>query len=106
MRRTTPPTRLDDARVIAVTDSEMDFGVAGTLEGSAVPIVALAIAEYDGGRGTYLFACDQTWNVRGDLLYDSVDEAKRDAERYYQTGPLSWTEISPTSRQGHGTRTA
>ena len=88
------PKTLDGAKVLSVTETETDFGVEDTLNGGNVAIVALAIAQYENSQGTYLFACDAEWNVVGDLFYDSVEEAKQDAEHYYETGPLEWLDVT------------
>ncbi len=92
------PTELDGATLLyfTVTTDGGDFGVAHDLDADQdIPIVSLAICRYsDSPEQVYLFACDANWTVRGDLLYDSVEEAKSDAERYYETGPLTWRSRS------------
>ncbi len=94
MKRFDTPKTLDGAKVLSVTETETNFGAAGTLEGGSVDIVALVIAQYENTRGTYLFACDAKWNVAGDLFSDSVEVAKKDAERYYETGLLEWIDVT------------
>ena len=94
MKRTDFPKTLDGAKVLFLTETGTDFGVVDTLNDGTVAIMALAIAQYDNSQGTYLFACDKKWNVVGDLLYDSINEAKKDAGRYYETEPLKWMEIT------------
>ncbi|MBU1412040.1 ADP-ribosylglycohydrolase family protein, partial [Myxococcota bacterium] len=98
------PTELDGAALLyfTVTTDGGDFGVAHDLDADQdIPIVSLAICRYsDSPEQVYLFACDANWTVRGDLLYDSVEEAKSDAERYYETGPLTWRAPVAHSTEG------
>jgi hypothetical protein len=81
-----PPSFLDGARVLFRATG--DFGVTG--EGT--PIVALVIARYDDDRqdAVYSFACDSQWNVVGDLLHSSIEEAQREAELYYEMPAIRW----------------
>ncbi|MDJ0916089.1 MAG: hypothetical protein QNI95_21155 [Desulfobacterales bacterium] len=94
MKRIDVPKTLDGAKVLSVTKTETDFGVAGTIKGGSVAIAALVIAQYTNSQKTYLFACDKEWNVAGDLLYASVEDAPKHAERHYKTEPLEWMDVS------------
>ncbi len=83
-----PPNHLDGAKVLFTAAGV--FGVAD----EDTPIVGLAIARYDDERSNayYLFASDSQWNVVGDLLYASIQEAQQDAERYYDVSPIQWEQ--------------
>jgi hypothetical protein len=95
------PTKLDGAALLHFTMAAdgSDLGIVRDLDADQeIAIQALAICRYaDSSDQVYLFACDANWTVRGDLLYDSVEDAKSDAERYFETGPLSWQEGEPTN---------
>ena len=79
------PTHLDGARVFRTALGKFGVGY------DDAAIVALAIAQYeDNPSVTYVFACDRKWRVIGDLTYSSIDEAQRDAERYYEVSPIRW----------------
>ncbi len=89
----TSPTHLDGARVLFAASG--CFGMAieerGPDDRQATKIVHLAIAQYEEApQLTYLFACDSNWKVVGDLAYDSVEEAQRDAERHSVVAPIQW----------------
>lgn len=87
-----PPDKLDGAKVLLVTVGRVDFGLVSGPEGD-VEITALAIGQYEADSSAYIFACDRSWSVLGDLKCNSVTEALREAERYYETGPLVWRHI-------------
>ncbi|CAG7658302.1 hypothetical protein ACFQI7_37010 [Paenibacillus allorhizosphaerae] len=75
----TAPIELDGAKVLLYTDnkSSNDFGYVYYQEDEkTVVITALAVAQYEGSEGYYLFSCDQEWNVVGDTLHYSLQEAK------------------------------
>ena len=75
-------------RFKTTNDSKNDFGHA-----EKKPITALAICEYPDAPGAiYVFACDRHWNVVGDLLYSSIEEAKKAAESYYEVSPIAWKQ--------------
>ena len=79
---------LDGASVLFKTtnDPSNNFGRAGKKR-----ITALAICQYQNDPGEiYIFACDRHWKVVGDLSFSSVEEAKKDAERYYDVSPIIW----------------
>ncbi|MEK3983314.1 hypothetical protein MHB77_07960 [Paenibacillus sp. FSL K6-3166] len=61
-------------------------------ENKKVGITAFAVAKYDGARGYYLFSCDLDWNVIGDTLHDSLQEAKECAENSSQI-TINWISI-------------
>ena len=83
------PDQIDGAKVILAARG--DFCVAS----DGTRIVALAIARYDDGRqnAVYLFACDCQWNVVGDLLFASIEEAQQGAERDYEVSPIHWERV-------------
>jgi hypothetical protein len=89
-----PPSHLDNARVLQFTFAfaGSDFGCVHDMDTRQdVLIVALANSQYAGDeQSLYVFACDKDWNVIGDLMFGSLDEAKAQAEMYYETGPVKW----------------
>jgi len=41
----------------------------------------MAICQYEGSSNEYyLFSCDLNWEVIGDSIYDTIDEAKESAK--------------------------
>jgi hypothetical protein len=92
----TVPPLLDGAKILIYTANEHcnNYGyVFFEDENKKVGITAFAVAKYDGGRGYYLFSCDLDWNVIGDTLHDSLQEAKECAENSSHT-PINWISIS------------
>jgi hypothetical protein len=73
------PTTLDGARVLAVSDLSTSSPTGGTVHliGGEMMVTptALAIAQYEGEAGVYLFYCDREWRVVTDTFHDSFDAA-------------------------------
>ena len=100
---TNPPTELDGAILLWFTPPrpEQNYGFVSYVDENheidynrKEPISALAICQYSGSDEVYVFACNAQWRVIGDLVYDSVEEAKTDAERYYnETQPIYWIKL-------------
>lgn len=61
-------------------------------ENEIIGITAFAVAKYGGARGYYLFSCDLDWNVIGDTLHDSLQEAKDCAENSSHV-PINWISL-------------
>lgn len=59
----------------------------------ASPVQNLAIAQYAGDKGYYLFGCDTDWRCITDTYHDSIDEAKRQAEFEYAGTMATWLEL-------------
>ena len=84
-----PPRNLDGARVLQhaiVADGAAPTG--NTIHrfhpsGVMGPAAALAICQYDGEDGCYLFYCDADWNVSTDTWHESVAAALRQATFEY-----------------------
>jgi hypothetical protein len=86
------PEKLDDAKVIEYAFPSCEgFGVHRDINGNEVEISSIAVATY-GDDQFYLFSCDSNWNVIGDLVYDSVEEAKDDALRWYAVSEIQWNK--------------
>lgn len=86
------PTELDGAKVLFYTDNNItnDYGYVYCQEGEkSVIITALAIAQYEGNEGYYLFSCDLDWNVIGDTLHYSLQEA-RDCAANSNVSIIKW----------------
>ena len=94
---TNPPKELDGAAVFWFTPPrpEKNYGFVHYVdENRDGTISALAICQYSGSDAAYVFACNAHWQVIGDLLYYSVEEAKKDAERYYNDGrSINWVNL-------------
>jgi hypothetical protein len=84
-----PDSFLDGAKVLSRASGRFGIGINGE------PVTSLAIARYEDDRpdAVYLFACDTSGTVVGDLLYSSVAEAQIDAERYYEVSPIRWVNV-------------
>lgn len=61
--------------------------VAGKLMG---PAAGLAICQYEGDSGFYLFGCDKDWNSITDTWHDSLIDAKEQAEFEYEGVTATW----------------
>jgi hypothetical protein len=86
----TAPEILDGASVIYYAEASESFGDAGRLDGSIDKIAFLAVAKYEDADGYCLFACNESWEVVGDLLYETAEDAMKDAERFYEVSPIHW----------------
>jgi hypothetical protein len=65
--------------------------VAGKLMG---PAAGLAICRYENEDAYYLFGCDETWSSVTDSWFQTLDEAKRQAEFEYEGITRLWTELA------------
>lgn len=89
-----PPTKIDGARVlwwastagIAKTDA-CTFRDGDRVQNS---FAALAIAQYDGASGYYLFLCDESWETQNDTDHLTVHEARKFAEALYPEVSIRW----------------
>ena len=50
----------------------------------------LAICQYEGDDGFYLFYCDDQWNVVTDTLHFTMDQAMEQAEFEYENASGTW----------------
>jgi hypothetical protein len=90
-----PPPALGCDRVLeyAVLDESLPFAGHGLLftdgmEIGRVPRLAISV-----GRATstvHLLNCDEDWNALGISGHDSIEEAKRRAERFYPGVSARW----------------
>ena len=65
--------------------------VDGRLMGA---MAGLAIAQYDGATGFYLFGCDADWECVTDTLHQTLDDAKCQAEFEYEGVSQTWIDAS------------
>jgi hypothetical protein len=91
------PTELDGAKVIHITTNSLDnqFGTIGIIDNNEIiidelPITAVAICQYEGSKGYYLFSCDLNWEVIGDIDYDTIEEAKESAKINKNVKDTDW----------------
>ena len=54
------------------------------------PARKLAIGQYSGEPGVYLFYCDAEWQVLTDTFHDSIAAAKEQAEFEYVGSTARW----------------
>lgn len=95
MSTKSPPSQLGAAEVVLFTtigSSHRRTGrarhvVGGRQLGSAA---GLAIAQYDGEAGYYLFYCDEHWNPIANTWHETVDDAKRAGEFEYEGVSRTW----------------
>jgi hypothetical protein len=82
---------VDGARVICHPTGRFGIGLDDR------DITRLVIARYDDDcpDAIYLFACSTEWEVLGDLLYPTVQEAQLDASRYYEVNTIEWHNAEP-----------
>ncbi|KOO43055.1 hypothetical protein [Priestia koreensis] len=80
---------IDGAKVIKYTETD-EFGFIEYEDGEKKDILTLAICNYDNKEEYYLFACDKQFNVLGDTLHGSVEEAMDFAKRYYEKEMIDW----------------
>ena len=61
-------------------------------------MAGLAICQYPGDPGFYLFYCDADWKVLTDTLHDSLARAQAQAEFEYQGSSLTWVEMPAVNK--------
>ena len=74
--------KLDNANVLMLSKK----GSYGSIEVLGMPeeeikVYYLAICRYFNDKGIYLFLCDEKMSVEQDAHFDSIDEARSDAQR-------------------------
>jgi hypothetical protein len=83
------PEKIDGAKVIKYTPIGR-FGFVEYDNGEQKEIRILAICNYDDKEECYLFACDEQFNVLGDTLHDSIEEAMKAAKQLYEQEDINW----------------
>ena len=63
----------------------------------APPAKGLAICQYKGEDGFYLFGCDQDWNPVTDTWHSTFDEAMAQAEFEHRGTLGTWIQTSRSS---------
>lgn len=98
----TPPRQIGGATVIcysAIDHRHRHTGncrqiVAGVLQG---PMAGLAICQFPGESGYYLFGCDDDWREVTDTWHATLEQAKEQAEFEYEGITSTWEEPSGKS---------
>jgi hypothetical protein len=83
------PGEIDGAKVIKHSPIG-SFGYVVGDDGEEKEIKILAICNYDNKEECYLFACDEQFNVLGDTLHDSIEEAMEAALQIYEQKEITW----------------
>lgn len=83
---------IDGAKTIKYTKNK-NFGLVEYENGENNAINFLAICNYDQKEEYYLFACDEQFNVLGDTLHYTIDEAMKFAKEYYEQEEISWFDF-------------
>lgn len=91
------PSELDGAKVVHITKNSLDnqYGFVGIVDDNRnlvgkLNITAVAICQYEGSEESYLFSCDVNWEVIGDMVYDTIQEAKQSAITNYNVQEEDW----------------
>jgi hypothetical protein len=90
-----PPKEIGRANVILFTPIDHRHRhtgrcrqiVSGVLQG---PAEGLAICQYEGEEGFYLFGCDADWNNITDTWHQTMEEAMKQAEFEYEGVGKTW----------------
>ena len=93
-----PPDMIDGSRVIrwSVIDprhhptGNCRHIIRGKLQG---PVAGLAICQYQGKDGYYLFGCDSNWDCLTDTWHDSLEDALSQAEFEYEDVSKTWNVV-------------
>ena len=89
-----PSPRLSNGATVlrwAVTDILLKDAFPDRQESEG--LLRLAVASYGEGD-FYLFFCDISWRVLGDLYFDSLTDAISDAEGRFSPPPIRWNDIA------------
>jgi hypothetical protein len=94
---------IDGARVICFTPIDRRHRFTGAcrqvVEGELMgPMAGLAICQYRGDDGFYLFGCDAQWNTVTDTWHATLEEAKDQAEFEYEGTGSTWIAVAPDDR--------
>ncbi|WNF23366.1 hypothetical protein [Mesobacillus jeotgali] len=91
------PSELDGASVIHITKNSLEntFGYIGFVDDKrnlidTIDITAVAICRYDGSVECYLFSCGINWEVIGDKVYDTIEDAKKSAMNSHNVKEEDW----------------
>src|SRR5687767_8087704 len=95
-----PPPQLGSARVICYTAVDERHILTGAcrhvINGQTVaPVKGLAICQYPGDSGLYLFGCNSTWTVVTDTYHDTLTDAFAQAEFEYRGVSATWQYLQP-----------
>lgn len=82
---------IDGAKVIKYSKNK-DFGFVEFENGENKIINVLAICSYKQKEEYYLFACDNQFNVLGDTLHNTIDEAMKFGKEYYEQEEIRWLD--------------
>jgi hypothetical protein len=90
MRR--PPSSLDGADVLfwAWSGDDPFFAMKDTEGSHVADIFGLAICRYAKSNQIYIFSCDQNWEVQGDSVWDTPEEAMAVRSTQYDTRRVRW----------------
>ena len=93
-----PPKEIDGAKVACFAEVSSAVRPTGTAthrrEGQVLgPARGLAICQYPGEGGYYLFYCDENWAVRTDTFHSTLEDAKRQAEFEYEGISKYWSDV-------------
>lgn len=83
------PYEIDGAKILKYS-SVGSFGSVLLEGGEVKEIRILAICNYDNKDECYLFACDEQFNVLGDTLHDSKEDAMKAALKLYDQEKIIW----------------
>lgn len=90
---------MDGARVLLYTAIDSRHQPTGncrhTVDGRPLdPVNGLAICQYEGQAGFYLFYCDSDWRVLTDTYHDTLEGAKNQAEFEYVGVKGTWESLA------------
>jgi hypothetical protein len=93
------PCKIDGAVVLETAEIQGRAVPTGATrhfsgEGEIGPVPHLALAQYSGESGVYLFYCDENWTVLSDTFHDSVAAAKSQAEFEYARSITTWRKAN------------
>jgi hypothetical protein len=88
-----PPDELDDAEVILwAFNLQKPFFIMKYVDGTVYkPIHGFAICRYKKENQYYKFSCDSGWNVEGDSVHSSIEEACK-AAKGMSIEPIIWNK--------------
>ena len=85
------PTELDGAKVILYIDNNATNNLGFIqFEDHIETITSLVIAKYEGSNDYYIFDCDINWNVIGDTVHSSLEEALECVNNSYDIEEFLW----------------
>ncbi len=90
-----PPNTIDNAKVLEWAWSGNEpFGEIKDTNNiqPSIKIFGLALCQYEKSGTIYRFSCTEEWECEQDTNYSSIEEAKLNIPKQYQSQKIKWNK--------------